>query len=69
MTTRFTPDDWTETIVPTLEREMGSGQAAKVIARAEVEATTGLRVRALIRTHRPTVLHALDLALKEIASR
>lgn len=66
---RFTPDDWTEVIVPTLERELGKAQAAKVLALVEGEPTTGLRVRALIRTHRPAVLQALDTALKEIAAR
>lgn len=70
---RFTEADWPDTIVPTLERELGTALASKVIAHAQAAAgptaTTGLLVRALIRTRRPAVLQALDVALKEIASR
>lgn len=70
---RFTPADWPEVIVPTLERELGPQHAARAIkralARAGEDSTTGLRVRALIASREHRVLQALDKALNEIAAR
>ncbi len=46
---RFTDADWSEVIVPELERSLGSERAAEFIALVPEDQTTGVKVRLLIK--------------------